>query len=96
MSTFHTILSPNLIPVSCQHGFIKSKFAFTHLVAYLDFITPLLHSQHQVDAIYFDCSKVFNLVWHALLLHKLDDFGMSPAYITLFNIYLINKLSHAH
>ena len=80
----------------CHHGFIKSKFISTHLVAYLDIITPLVHSQHQVEAICFDCSKVFNLVWHALLLHKLDDFGISPAYIALFHIYLINRLSHAH
>ena len=80
----------------CQHGFIKSKFTSTHLVAYLDFITPLFHSQDQVDAIYFDYSKVFDLVWHALLLHKLDDFGISPAYVTLFHIYPINRLSHAH
>jgi hypothetical protein len=80
----------------CQHGFIKSKFTSTHLVAYPDFITPLVYSQHQVDAIYFYCSKVFDLVWHALLLHILDDFGISPAYVTLFCIYLINRLSHAH
>jgi hypothetical protein len=56
----------------------------------------LVHSQHQVDAIYFDFSKVFDLVLHALLLHKLEDFGLSPAYVTVFHIYLINRLSHAH
>jgi hypothetical protein len=33
-----------------QHAFIKSKSAFTNLIAYLDLIIPLIHSQHRVDA----------------------------------------------
>jgi hypothetical protein len=39
---------------SCQHGFTKSKSVITNLVTYLEFITPLVTSQAQADAIYFD------------------------------------------
>jgi len=54
-----------------QHAVIKSKSTTTNLVAYLDFITPLVHSQLQVNAIYFDFRNAFDLVPQPLLLRKL-------------------------
>jgi hypothetical protein len=56
----------------CQHGFTKYKSTITNLVTYLDFITPLVSSRGQVDAIYFDLSSAFDLVPHTLLLQKLS------------------------
>ena len=76
-----------------QHGFIKSKSTSTNLVAYPDFITPLVHSQHKDDAFYFNFSNTFNLVLYALLLQKLDDFGLSSLYVSWFHSYKTNKLS---
>jgi hypothetical protein len=49
----------------------KSKSTTTNLVAYLDFITPLVHSQLQVNATYFDFRNASDLVPHPLLLRKL-------------------------
>ena len=77
-----------------QHGIIISKSTTTNLVAYLDIITPLVHSQCQVNAIYFDFSNSFDLVSHTLFLCKLNDFGLSPVYITWFHSYLTNRLFH--
>jgi hypothetical protein len=37
-----------------QHGFYQSKSTSTNLVSYLDYITPLVCAQHQIDAVYFD------------------------------------------
>jgi len=59
-----------------QHGFIKYKSTTTNLFAYLDFFTPLFHSQRQIDDICFDFSNVFDLVPHALLLLQLHDVGL--------------------
>jgi hypothetical protein len=78
-----------------QHGFIKSKSTSTNLVAaYPDFITPLVYSQHKVDDIYFDFCNTFCLDLYALVLHKLDDFGLSTAYVAWFHSYKTNRLSH--
>jgi hypothetical protein len=60
-----------------QHGFSKTKSASINLVTFVDFITPLVCSQGQADAIYFDLSKAFDLASHSLLLHKLSALGLS-------------------
>jgi len=75
------------------HGSIKPKSTVTNFIACLDFITPLVYSQRQVGAIYFDFSNPVYIVSHALLLPKLDDFGLSPAYLALFYSYLTSRLS---
>jgi hypothetical protein len=57
------------------------------LVTFLDFVTPLVSSQGQADAIYFD------LVPHTLLLQKLSAFGLSGGYVNWFCSYLTNRKS---
>ena len=74
-----------------QHGFIKSKSTSTNLGACLDFVTRLIHSHPQVDAIYFDFSNAFDPVSRAILFRKLDGFRLSPTYVTWFRSYLPNR-----
>jgi hypothetical protein len=54
--------------------FAKSKSTIANLVTYLDFVTLLGCSQHQVDVIYFDLSSAPDLVLHGFLLHRLNDY----------------------
>jgi hypothetical protein len=61
---------------------MKSKSTATNLVAYLDAIAPLVHSQRQVDSIYFDFSNAFDVVPYEMLLRKLSGFGLSADYLT--------------
>jgi hypothetical protein len=76
-----------------QHGFIKSKSTITNLVTFLDFVTPLVRSQSQVDSIYFDFSNAYDILPHALLLHKLNNYGLSSGYIKWFHCYLTSRES---
>jgi hypothetical protein len=59
------------------------------LVTKVDFIAPLVGSQRQADAIYFQPSNAFDLL-HTSLHHKLSDFSLSGGYINRFRRYLTN------
>jgi hypothetical protein len=78
----------------CHHGFTKSKTTFTNLDTYLDFVTPIVRYRSQADAIYFNLSSASGLVPHALLLHKLTDYGLSASYVNWFHSYVTDRLSH--
>jgi hypothetical protein len=60
----------------------------------LFFFTPLVCSQLQVDALYIDLNSAFDLIPHALLLHKLIDYGLSVGYVKWFHSYPSNRTSH--
>jgi hypothetical protein len=73
-----------------HRGFFQSKLSIINVVSYLDFTTPLVFSQHQVDAIYCDLRSAFDLVPltflvhfdlvpHTFLVHKLSACGFSDA-----------------
>jgi hypothetical protein len=62
------------------------------VVTYVEFISPLVGSQRQADAIYFDLSNAFDLVSHSLL-HKLSASGLSGGYLNWFRSYLSNRKS---
>ena len=76
-----------------KHGFLRSKYTITNLVSYLDYISPLVCSQHQVGVIYFDFSSAFHLVSHTLLLNKFSAYGLSDSYVTLLHIYITSRYS---
>jgi hypothetical protein len=78
---------------SSQHGFIKSKSTVTNLVTFLHFVTPLVCSQGQTDSIYFDFINSFNILPHALLHHKLSNYGLYSGYLNWFLSYLTNRQS---
>jgi hypothetical protein len=67
--------------LNSQHGFIKSKSIITNLVTFLDFVSPLVCSQGQVDSIYFDFSNAFDILPNALIFHKLKNYVLSYGYI---------------
>jgi hypothetical protein len=71
-----------------QHVFIKYKSTVTNLITYLNKVTPVVCSQEQMEAIYFDLSQAFDKVPHTLLLYKLNNFGLSSRYVTWFQSYL--------
>jgi hypothetical protein len=79
-----------------KHGLSRTKSTGTNLVTHADFISPLVGSQRQANAIYFDLSYAFDLVPHCLLLlllllHKLSAFGLSGGYVNWFRSYLSNR-----
>ena len=59
-----------------QHGFILGRSTTTNLVQITHYIATALNNEQQVDVIYTDFSKDFDRINHAILLSKLDYFGL--------------------
>lgn len=85
--SFHVrhILTPH------QHGFLKGRSTVSNLSSYLQFSAPHVLDQKQVDTVYFDLSRAFDLVNHDLLLNKLLNFGLSPSYVHFLRSYLSDR-----
>ena len=52
-----------------QYNLLTAKSTVTNYITYLDFISPLVGSQHQVDSIHVDLSTAFDIVSQLILLH---------------------------
>lgn len=60
----------------------------SNLACFLNDIGPPVLSRQQVDTVYFDCSKAFDIVNHDLLLRKLSAYGLSLEFCQWFGSYL--------
>lgn len=74
-----------------QHGFLKGRSTSSNLVSFLEYAAPSVLSQRQLDTVYFDLSRAFDVVPHQLLLKKLKKFGLSPSYVNFFQNYLCGR-----
>jgi hypothetical protein len=66
-----SVLSP------CQHDFVGGRSTETNLVIISQFLYEALDNHSQVDVVYTDFSKAFDMIDHNLLLNKLESFGFS-------------------
>jgi hypothetical protein len=69
-------LEKNNILCPEQHGFRRGRSCETQLLGYVDETTEELERGYQVDTVVLDFSKTFDVVNHALLVHKLQRYGV--------------------
>lgn len=74
-----------------QHGFFTGRSVETNLVSFLNFVSPITNQRGQVDAVYFDLSKAFDLVNHSILVHKLGTYGVNNQLCKIFLNYLMER-----
>ena len=67
-----------------QHGFVKGRSTLTNLPEFTHFVSESLDNKVQVDVIYTDMSKAFDMVNHCILLHKLRNFGICRNLVLMF------------
>lgn len=63
----------------------------TNLALYVNDLSELIDKRKQVDAIYTDLSKAFNLVDHSMLIKKLRGYGFEVSFLKWFNTYLVDR-----
>jgi hypothetical protein len=76
---------------SSQLGFRKQNFISANKVTYLNVVVLSVSAVGQTDSVCFDLSDAFDIVSYSLFLPKVNDFGLSSAYVNWFHSYLTNS-----
>lgn len=77
-----------------QHGFRKGFSTVTQLTSIVHSFASVLDKSGQVDVIFLDFRKAFDLVSHAHLMRKLQSIGL-PAFVTNWiSSYLSNRMQY--
>ena len=78
--------------LSCnQHGFRKGCSCLSELLAHFNEIYENLGNKLDTDTIYLDFSKAFDKVDHALLIKKLQLYGIGGKLLVWFKAFLSNR-----
>lgn len=85
----HCILN-NIIP-SEQHAFLPRRSTTSNLLESLTFLVDNYDSKIPSDVVYFDLSKAFDTVNHALLLQKLSFLKINGRLLAWIRAYLSNR-----
>lgn len=65
----------------------------TNLIHITQYIAQALDKRKQVDVVYLDMSKAFDMIMHNVLLDKMDKLGFSDSLCKFFRSYLSNRSS---
>jgi len=72
-----------------QFGFIRGASTLQQLLIFHDFLT---NSPSQIDAIYLDMRKAFDILSHEILLSYLWSFGITGSLWSWFKCYLTGRV----
>lgn len=75
-----------------QHGFTRGRSITTNLVLYDHYIRSSFQAGDQVDSVYLDFSKAFDVVSHQHLISKLQAYGFLGNLLSWFQSYLTNRM----
>jgi hypothetical protein len=78
--------SKHIIPE--QFGFRPSTSATLNLVTYYNYLTDAIEKGGQVDEIYIDISKAFDIVNHTVLVRKLELMGVRGNILNWFSSFI--------
>ena len=83
-------ITNNLI-CSSQHGFLPGRSTLTNLLEYLETLTRLIDEGHQVDVLYLDFRKAFDVVPKQRLLIKMESMGVRGKVLDWFKEWLTGR-----
>lgn len=79
---------------NAQHGFYKGRSVESNLMTFFEYTSPIVENRGQVDAVYFDLSKAFDLVDHQRLVQKLRAYGVCNHLCTFIKDYLSGRCNY--
>ena len=84
-------LNKNCLIKRSQHGFVKGKSCTTNLLEYLETVTDIIDRGGNVDVVYLDFSKAFDMVPTARLLEKVKSHGIMGKTNDWLRAWLTNR-----
>ena len=99
MKTFERVVRKHLVKhlednellSNNQHGFRKKKSCMTQLLSHIEHIYKSLNHDDEVDVIYLDFAKAFDKVDHAILLSKLEQYGIKGKALAWIKEFLLER-----
>lgn len=74
-----------------QHGFFKGRSVVTNLLEFTSSSINSIEDGKQMDVVYTDFSKAFDLINHRIILKKLANFGVQSSVLNWFKSYLSSR-----
>ena len=90
---FNFFITNHLISTN-QSGFKPGDSCINQLLSVANEIYSLLDEGYDVRGVFLDISKAFDKVWHAGLIFKLEQNGISGKLLRLIKIFLSNRKQH--
>lgn len=87
----NNFIGDNSILSSCQHGFRKGFSTTTQLTSIVHNFASVLDGSGQVDVLFLDFKKAFDLVSHRKLIDKLESINLPTYIVNWVDAYLTNR-----
>ena len=84
-------MAENDLLTNDQHGFWSGRSCTTQLLSVIETWTDQLEKGIDIDVLYFDFSKAFDMVPHRRLLSKLESYKVSQQITDWVEAYLSNR-----
>ena len=75
-----------------QHGGVPGLSTTTNLMVFTEFVNEYFKKKSETYAIYLDMSKAFDRINHELLIHKLNEYGISGIFYLYLKVILIKEI----
>jgi hypothetical protein len=84
-------ITKNNLLNDAQHGFFEGKSTERATLAFLESIQKAMEKRTNLIGIFFNLSKVYNVLDHKILLFKLDAYGIRGIVNQWFKSYLCSR-----
>ncbi|BHF64544.1 hypothetical protein SprV_0200754900 [Sparganum proliferum] len=93
-SAIQQFCEENNILQDIQHGFRRGRSYLSDLLTTLEIWTSALEEGVEVDVVYIDFRKAFDIVPHERLLHKLSILGIRGDLLNWIRAFLVGRKQH--
>jgi hypothetical protein len=86
-------LQSNKLLHSAQHGFLPSRSCLTNLTLFLSDLTLAAETNTPTDCIFFDFSRAFDKLPHAILIRRWEDLGICGFLSRWLSAFILHRSS---